>query len=444
MLFILFISPNFAAGGMLEPEDNVKVQCDYFWEDINILNQPENIEVSLTVYNLTAEVPIRQLILTVASYSENFDNNNIETLYYGSGEKIPAVPLKTDYYSYFGVYFHEFRLTFGKPLDKTNTINITYVTNGSKWDNDKTKKILYVQVWSIGIVNKAMSVVHVQGEGEGFKIKRVIEPPQEKLSFYNERQGFGFLIKPGMLISDSYNRFVWAEYTPAYLSQWYVWDQYQKIMETLQQTNQVLEETKNQLFYTRLALGINIVALILTAFAFWRSRKGVHMDKKKAKVGSSSKTKKTSVKMKSELLIFIAFLILLMGAINFYIGEQSLLENSSFTKTHQFSSLYGQMVVIMASPLLVLAAICFSIEDKPERWNRIARLILHISFFTALFNIIANTPYLSLVILTGSFPASIVIYLSIVFSILIIFLYFVMSKKFGLKNIFVLVLEKLR
>jgi hypothetical protein len=266
LLLVLLISPKLTSGAMLEPVDNIAVQCTYFWEEITILNQPEMVKVSLSVYNLSAESPTQQLKLTVASYSENFDENNVEVYDVTFGKEILVEPIKSDYLGYFGVYLHEFRLIFDPPLLGARTINLFYTTTGSKWDNDQRNMILYVQVWSPKIVPDENSIVRVEGEGDGFKFNTIYEP-WENWTLFNNYQGLIVRINPVALVSNAYNVYIHALYTPAYPSQWYMWEQYQKIAETLQQINQIIEQNE-QGIRTTIFLGILgiVVAAVLSPY----------------------------------------------------------------------------------------------------------------------------------------------------------------------------------
>lgn len=210
LLLMLLISPKLASGAMLEPADNVAVQCDYFWEEIHILNQPGMVEVSLSVYNISAENPTQQLKLTVASFSGNADEikvNAVDPLYENgiSVSYIESHPSKLDDLEF---YRHEFSLIFDPPIStRERTIYISYTTNGSKWDNDLVNMILYVEVWSPKIVPRENSVVYVEGEGEGLKFNIVYEP-WENVTYHTNRQGFSFKINSAALISNPYNRYI--------------------------------------------------------------------------------------------------------------------------------------------------------------------------------------------------------------------------------------------
>lgn len=274
IILVLLISPKPAAVAMLKPEENVEVQCDYFYETITILNEPEMVKVSLLIYNLSSEDNLQHLTLTIASYSEYFDEDSIRTYDTESGENISVEPIGMRYKNDPGVYLHEFRLTFDPPLsDKIRTTEISYITNGSKWNEDKTEMILYVMAWSSKILPSGLSVISAEGEGEGFKINPVLNfTLVDFFDIYKTEQRYGVYIWPENLISYPYPDVpIHASYTPAYPSQWYVWDQYQRIEEMFQQTNQLLEranqllERTNQLLEeTRTALRIALFGILMT------------------------------------------------------------------------------------------------------------------------------------------------------------------------------------
>lgn len=268
---------------MLEPENNVGVQCDSFYETITILNEPGKISVRLLIYNLSSEINLNQLTMTIASYSNIFDKNMIRIYDTEQGENVPVELIGTRYENYLGIYLHQFRLTFDPPIsDELRTTEISYTTNGSKWNEDNTAMVLYVKAWSTRILPKYLSVISLEGEGEAFKIDPVLKFTLVGFfDIYKSEQRYGVYIWRENLISyPDIEIPIYANFTPAYPSQWHMWNLYQNIEDLIKRNNELLEQNNELLQKTENILnsaeqGINatrdwaiisiVVAAIITA-----------------------------------------------------------------------------------------------------------------------------------------------------------------------------------
>lgn len=308
LLLILFISPRLAAGAWLEPEDNIAVKCDFFIESIAISNRPGEVRVSFIVHNISAEDPTRQLKLTIASFSENHNEINLiaQDLSYENGILVEYIKTNPSKFDDLQLYRHEFRLIFDPPISEgKRTMTILYNTNGSNWENDLINMHLYVYIWSPKIVLQENAYVYVDGEGEGFKFKR-INQPWENWTYYNNNRGLRVVINPAALISNPYVRYIDALYTPGYPSQWYMWDQYQKIEDALRDVNELLERAEDLLSqsYNNLILATAsvILAILAIALSYYTVRKlKYHGDKLSEVKKLKDKTKNRYARVLEEL-----------------------------------------------------------------------------------------------------------------------------------------------
>lgn len=229
IILLLFLSPGLVSGVVLSPDNNT-VRCRSFLQTVDVLYEPGQVRVFFSG-SLAGEDLVQQLTLQVFSYSKNFDANKIEVRDKTLNARVPVELLDSHKSDDGDYYWHTFRLTFDPPLDESERdINIHYTTIATKWSGEDTM-YLKLPVWSTDIILEDWGKVWVKGVGEEFKFKDVYNPATGWILSNNDRM---LIVSCEELIGNS-RKYIWIEapYTPAYPSQWYVWDQYQKAEESL-------------------------------------------------------------------------------------------------------------------------------------------------------------------------------------------------------------------
>jgi hypothetical protein len=83
-------------------------------------------------------------------------------------------------------------------------------------------------------------------------------------------------------------------------------------------------------------------------------------------------------------LFLTATLVLLVGVMTWYVGENNAIKDTALI--HRSFSLSGQIIIILANPLLVLSSISFVVEKERERWKILYLFSTRLSRAILLFN----------------------------------------------------------
>jgi len=97
--------------------------------------------------------------------------------------------------------------------------------------------------------------------------------------------------------------------------------------------------------------------------------------------------------VKSERLLYLVIVTILMGALFFYTGEYNLIKNLPILEYHRFASLFGQLTITIASATLVMASLCFVLERQDARWNRIFRATSQMFLYNTIGIMVGATLY---------------------------------------------------
>jgi hypothetical protein len=120
-------------------------------------------------------------------------------------------------------------------------------------------------------------------------------------------------------------------------------------------------------------------------------------------------------------LFIAATLFLVVGVVTWYIGESNAIKNMPSYLSDTSFSLWGQVVIFLANPLLVLSSISFVVKKKTEMRKAIRRffavLSLGILIPTGSFWVLYSTRYpefftTALSIIAGSIVILVVVYYS--------------------------------